>query len=266
MSFTPEQIRDLSGPLSSTHVKERTQAGRKLSYIESWRAISEANRIFGFDGWHSTTRLKKLFDAYKDGKDLWRVGYMAKVTVAVKDDGQYVTRDGVGYGSGIDRDLGQAHESAIKEAESDARKRALMTFGNPFGLALYDKEQANVSDDEPAGTTQQHVAKVAANLSKEPNAPKAPGITEARKWVSEFLKDANACSDGDQLLVLLASVAERWTRICSVYPDLWEGPDGSGLRGETQKVATMLECRSGFDTFVKSIIKSATTPAQEAAE
>jgi DNA repair and recombination protein RAD52 len=25
-------------------------------------------------------------------------------------------------------------------------KRALMTFGNPFGLALYDKEQANVID------------------------------------------------------------------------------------------------------------------------
>jgi DNA repair and recombination protein RAD52 len=45
-------------------------------------------------------------------------------------------------------DLGQAHESAIKEAETDAMKRALMTFGNPFGLALYDKEQANVCDPE----------------------------------------------------------------------------------------------------------------------
>ena len=25
-------------------------------------------------------------------------------------------------------------------------KRALMTFGNPFGLALYDKSQSNVAD------------------------------------------------------------------------------------------------------------------------
>jgi hypothetical protein len=39
---------------------------------------------------------------------------------------------------------GEAHESAIKEAETDAMKRALTTFGNPFGLALYDKEQHNV--------------------------------------------------------------------------------------------------------------------------
>ena len=31
---------------------------------------------------------------------------------------------------------GEAHESAIREAETDAMKRALSTFGNPFGLAL----------------------------------------------------------------------------------------------------------------------------------
>ncbi len=39
---------------------------------------------------------------------------------------------------------GEAHESAIKEAETDATKRALTTFGNPFGLALYDKERKGV--------------------------------------------------------------------------------------------------------------------------
>ncbi|MFM9102460.1 MAG: Rad52/Rad22 family DNA repair protein [Cyanobium sp.] len=46
---------------------------------------------------------------------------------------------------GFDVDLGQAHESALKEAETDAMKRALMTFGNPFGLALYDKQQREVT-------------------------------------------------------------------------------------------------------------------------
>ena len=54
-------------------------------------------------------------------------------------------REGSGAGHGIDVDLGQAHESALKEAETDAMKRALMTFGNPFGLALYDKAQRQVS-------------------------------------------------------------------------------------------------------------------------
>ena len=32
---------------------------------------------------------------------------------------------------------GQAHEFAAKAAETDATKRALMTFGNAFGLSLY---------------------------------------------------------------------------------------------------------------------------------
>ena len=54
-------------------------------------------------------------------------------------------REGSGVSHGIDVDLGQAHESALKEAETDAMKRALMTFGNPFGLALYDKQQRQVS-------------------------------------------------------------------------------------------------------------------------
>jgi hypothetical protein len=40
--------------------------------------------------------------------------------------------------------LGEAHENALKEAETDATKRALTTFGNLFGLALYDKAQAGV--------------------------------------------------------------------------------------------------------------------------
>lgn len=34
-----------------------------------------------------------------------------------------------------------AHESVLKEAETNATKRALATFGSQFGLALYDKER-----------------------------------------------------------------------------------------------------------------------------
>ena len=36
--------------------------------------------------------------------------------------------------------LGDAHERALKAAETDATKRALVTFGGRFGLMLYDKE------------------------------------------------------------------------------------------------------------------------------
>jgi DNA repair and recombination protein RAD52 len=142
MSFTAEQIAALSAKLDKANVKERTQAGFALSYVEAWHVIAEANRIFGFDGWtRETLDLIQLGEPrLVDGK--YRVGYRAKVRIIV--DG--VVREGCGFGSGIDRDPDQAHESALKEAESDAMKRAFMTFGNPFGLALYDKKKADVED------------------------------------------------------------------------------------------------------------------------
>lgn len=143
MTFTPQQVEALNAKLDAKHVKQRSQAGRSLSYVEGWHAIAEANRIFGHDGWCSyTDDLRQLGDPREiDGK--WRVAWMAKVRIVVGT----VVREGVGYGSGIDRDLGSAHESAIKEAETDARKRGLMTFGWPFGLALYDKAQEHVDKD-----------------------------------------------------------------------------------------------------------------------
>ncbi len=55
-----------------------------------------------------------------------------------------INREGHGSGHGWAMLPGEAHESAIKEAETDATKRALATFGNPFGLALYDKERKGV--------------------------------------------------------------------------------------------------------------------------
>jgi len=43
--------------------------------------------------------------------------------------------------------MGDVIESAVKEAETDALKRALRSYGNTFGLALYDKSQSNVGVD-----------------------------------------------------------------------------------------------------------------------
>jgi len=148
MTFNQDQINALSAPLNSKNVKSRSQAGRSLSYIEGWHAIAEANRIFGFDGWtRETVEIRCVAERErKVGQgDGWGVTYIARVRITVGD----IVREGCGTGHGIDRDLGQAHESALKEAETDAMKRGLMTFGNPFGLALYDKEQAGVEKDEP---------------------------------------------------------------------------------------------------------------------
>ena len=55
-----------------------------------------------------------------------------------------IVREGSGSGEAKAPTPGQAHELALKGAETDATKRALATFGNPFGLALYDREQVGV--------------------------------------------------------------------------------------------------------------------------
>jgi len=152
VSFSAEQNTWLNAKLLAIAVKSRKQGGRDVSYIEGWHAIAEANRIFGFDGWtRETTEIKCVSEREREigqnKKPGWGVSYIAKVRVIAFAGDSLVTREGVGAGHGIDQDLGQAHESAIKEAETDAMKRALMTFGNPFGLALYDKQQTNVADE-----------------------------------------------------------------------------------------------------------------------
>lgn len=134
MTFTPDQTAELGKPLKREHVATRKGGGGQLSYIEGWHAIAEANRIFGFDGWTSETAHMECVSM--EGT----ISYIAKVRVTI--DG--ITREGWGAGHGRAGNIGEKHESAVKEAETDARKRALMTFGNQFGLALYDKDQANV--------------------------------------------------------------------------------------------------------------------------
>jgi hypothetical protein len=142
--------------------------------------IAEANRIFGFDGWQrQTIAVRCVAQAERtigrDQKPGWGVTYTARVRVTVTAGGLTpLVREGSGAGHGIDVDLGQAHESALKEAETDAMKRALMTFGNPFGLALYDKRQREVTRSAATAeraTGQPHQAPPAPQHQRRPAAP-----------------------------------------------------------------------------------------------
>jgi hypothetical protein len=155
-AFSAAQIAALSAPLDRALVSSREQGRSKVNYLQSWVVISEANRIFGFDGWQRQTlfsrciaQAERLIGARGTGREQksgWGVTYIARVRITVSAGCHgLLIREGTGAGHGIDTDLGLAHESAIKEAETDAMKRALMTFGNPFGLALYDKSQRQVS-------------------------------------------------------------------------------------------------------------------------
>lgn len=190
VSFTPEQTELLKAKLDRSNVKERKMAGRNMSYVEGWHVIAEANRVFGFDGWTSETVLlqetnRDLVELESDrGKyKQWRIGYIAKVRISAGG----IVREGTGYGSGMGKPeaIGDAVEGAIKEAETDARKRGLMTFGNIFGLALYDKEQTEVEGaPSKAPATTPAKPQEAQKLAPAPTPPPAnqtPAITP-EKW------------------------------------------------------------------------------------
>jgi len=149
MTFTKEQIEQLNQPIDPKVVDYRQQGNMQLAYLPSWYVLNEANRIFGFDGWQSET---VQLDCVQS--DDFCVTYIAKVRVTIGD----VIREGVGagHGKGKSVNLGDKHESAVKEAESDARKRAFMQFGSQFGLSLYDRTKAwkNPKKDRTPVSTQ----------------------------------------------------------------------------------------------------------------
>ncbi|MDI1346881.1 MAG: Rad52/Rad22 family DNA repair protein [Pseudolabrys sp.] len=136
MGFSAKQVSALQRKPDERIVKFREVNGRELSYIEGWHAISEANRIFGFDAWNRETADTKCVLA-RENRGAFHAVYTARVRITVQADGSTVIREGHGTGEGRGSSPGEVHDLALKAAETDATKRALATFGRPFGLALY---------------------------------------------------------------------------------------------------------------------------------
>ena len=143
IAFTDSQVRQLKAKLDPRYIKTRSANGVNLSYVEGWHAIAEANRIFGFDAWDRRTVSTACVWSGQSGQ-YHAAAYTAKVRVSVRAADTIIVREGSGAGESRASTPGKAHELALKGAETDATKRALATFGNPFGLALYDREQAGV--------------------------------------------------------------------------------------------------------------------------
>ena len=196
--FSSRQIAWLSAPLDRANVRQREQGRSRVSYLEGWQVIAEANRIFGFDGWERSTLISRCVAEHerpvgRDRKSGWGITYIARVRITITAGNRTLIREGSGAGHGIDMDQGLAHESALKEAETDATKRALMTFGNPFGLALYDKQQRQVSGaTAPAQPTENKpaLAQPAQRKQAQPSSPLPDGPLDpaAIKALQERIK------------------------------------------------------------------------------
>jgi DNA recombination protein Rad52 len=173
---TIEQInQELDAPIPASKVSTRSGGGGKsLSYLEAHYVIDRLNKVFGNLSWDSETVEMTQLSGDKPS-------YRCKVKITARiqvGDGQYldVVKEGTGFGS--DKGGPNPHELAVKEAESDALKRAAMKFGMSMGLALYDKDQPNVEDDSagksnsaalPSSKTQQPPAASSEATTLAPN-------------------------------------------------------------------------------------------------
>ena len=197
----------LTRKLDPSHVKPAKQFGPKGDYIEGWHAMAEANRIFGFGGWsYEITECTCVSQAAREigqaKKPGFGVTYTAKVRVIVLG----VVREDFGAGHGYDVDCGLAHESAIKEAVTDALKRALRSFGNPFGLALYDKSRENVGIDLPKFDAKAAADRVISKLQRQTT---AEGLEDAFKEERDTRGDVKDASPDDYQRIVDAAKAMK---------------------------------------------------------
>lgn len=206
----------LEAKLNPAHVKPAKSFGPKGDYIEGWHAMAEANRIFGFGGWsYIVTECTCVFQGAREigqaKKPGFGVTYTSKVRVTIGDVGGDVVREDFGAGHGYDVDCGLAHESAIKEAVTDALKRALRSFGNPFGLALYDKSRENVGVDAPPFNPAAAADRVIKKITGTDSAEKADAAWKDERDTIGDVKDASA-ADYDRILSAAKAHKAKFTQ------------------------------------------------------
>lgn len=148
--FTDKQNQVLAYELDSSRIKSRSKGNVSLSYLEGFDVIETANKIFGYGNWdYNITSLTQVSQELNHNQNNI-ICYKAVINITVHDiqHAKSVTREDVGFGTGIAKTLADAHEGGAKEAVTDAIKRTLRSFGNQFGNSLYDKSRQHSQNQQ----------------------------------------------------------------------------------------------------------------------
>ena len=187
--FDEDTIGLLNEELSKENVKTRDGIGKqKLSYIASYHAINEANRIFGFGAWATEIMFMHQVDktVYTKEKEMISISYTCQLKLTVSNGEKTTSHEDIGFGNGVAGNtaygIGSCIELATKEAVTDALKRCLRYYGNKFGLSLYDKDVVLMGSDDIE----------AAKLVTEPQIKELRDLYERRgvsdEWVLFLIK------------------------------------------------------------------------------
>ena len=149
--FNDKQIQVLAYELDNSRIKSRSKGNITLSYLEGFDIIETANKIFGYGNWNYTiSKLEQVSQEVNTNQNNV-ICYRAIINIVVYDThhSKHVSREDVGFGTGITKTLADAHENGAKEAVTDGIKRTLRSFGNQFGNSLYDKSRQHQNRLQP---------------------------------------------------------------------------------------------------------------------
>lgn len=139
-SLCAKSVALLNRALGPEFVSKRTgPGGAPLSYCCGHDVIRLANVFFGNDRWTSEVSNLNVEMFQEAGKHSAVVTCKVRVTVSWPDGRQTFHEDfGFGGGQKMPRPS-EAVEQGVKEAVTDALKRALRQFGDALGNCLYEK-------------------------------------------------------------------------------------------------------------------------------
>jgi len=170
--FAEKQLQVLKCDIAPSRIKNRTKGSINLSYLEGFDLIETANKIFGHGNWSYTiTSLEQVSQETNTNQNTV-ICYKALIRLMVysPDHSKNVSKEDVGYGTGIAKTLAEAHEGAGKEAVTDALKRAMRSFGNQFGNSLYDKSRNHHTTPQQQIAPTQHTVPAQATTTQQPSA------------------------------------------------------------------------------------------------
>ncbi|MDX2763367.1 Rad52/Rad22 family DNA repair protein [Streptomyces europaeiscabiei] len=142
--LTDNQLKVLFAGLHNSRVGHNQKG---FAHVQQWDVRRFLIRVFGFGGYD--TELVSI-DCVREiehppsnpsGKSRWTVVYRVHQRLTIKDiaGNPIASYDGVATGDAQNQPgLGDAHDGAVKEADSQSLKRAAVNLGDAFGLSLYN--------------------------------------------------------------------------------------------------------------------------------
>lgn len=182
--LSSEQITQLLRPIHPSRVSQRDG----LSHLEAYDVRAHLNRVFGFGRWSADlidlSMIYEAPDVTKGGSAAFSVGYRAIVRLTIQaPDGTVLctyTEAATGDAKMPDYKRADAHDFAIKTAESQALKRCVINLGDQFGLSLYQKGSRDplvkatlVGAEITDKPVDEHVLPVTPEAAEEAQAPSA---------------------------------------------------------------------------------------------